>query len=58
MGSFISLDKSGKLSVARKGRWVTTSGPKLPGNIMVGELQPIEGCGKHHGPVRDCKTLL
>jgi hypothetical protein len=41
-----------------KGDGVAASVPKLPGNIVFGESQPIQGSGKLHGLVWDYKTLL
>jgi hypothetical protein len=33
-------------------------GPKLSEKIVLEELQPIHGSGKHHGPVWAYKSLL
>jgi hypothetical protein len=35
-----------------------TSGPNLPGKIVLVDSEAIQGSGKHHGPVRHYKALL
>jgi hypothetical protein len=35
-----------------------TSGPNLPGKIVLVDLKAIQGSGKHHGPVWHYKALL